>query len=62
MQLAYTIQCHKSSLQVNRLIERLDNYNTDFYIHVDKKSTIMDEIIKKDNIFLVESDERIDIK
>jgi len=39
MNIAYLILAHNQPLQLERLIERLNNPNADFYIHVDKKST-----------------------
>lgn len=58
--MAYAIQCHKNVNQVNRLIENLDNPNIDFFIHVDKKSDIINEILKKENVHILKS--RIDVQ
>lgn len=57
--MAYLISCHKNVDQVNSLISQLDYKNVDFYIHVDKKSNILDRIIQKENIFFIK--ERIEV-
>ncbi|WP_430494515.1 beta-1,6-N-acetylglucosaminyltransferase [Rossellomorea marisflavi] len=51
--MAYAVQCHKNPNQVNLLINTLDCPNVDFFIHVDKKSEIIDKITKKENIHLI---------
>lgn len=64
MKIAYLIQCHKSAEQINELIKRLsadtEEYNTDFYIHVDAKSDICDKIITAENIILLKK--RVNVK
>lgn len=61
VRIAYIMQCHKNPKQVNRLFSRLSCDSADFYIHVDKKSEIQDEIEKKDNIFFVPDRDRVDV-
>jgi hypothetical protein len=40
MQKNYIILAHKNPMQLKRLVERLDDYNTYFYIHIDKSFDI----------------------
>ena len=53
MKIAYIMLCHKNSKQINMLIDKLMNDNADFYIHVDLKSKIGNEISQKNNIFIL---------
>lgn len=48
---AICIQCHNKPEQVNYLIEHLPKEEFDIFIHVDKKSNIIDDISKKSNVF-----------
>lgn len=64
MKVAFLIQCHKNADQVNKLIERLnssqDGYCTDFYVHVDEKSEIINDIRRQDNVVVLSK--RVDVK
>lgn len=44
MQKNYIILCHKNPLQLKRLIDKLNNSSSSFYIHIDKKVEISDFI------------------
>ncbi len=48
---AICIQCHNKPEIINTLIDSLPASHFDFFIHVDKKSPIIDSIIKRDNVF-----------
>ena len=48
MRIAYLIQCQNAE-QVNLLVAALDDAQSDFYIHVDKKSDIQREIAQAKN-------------
>ncbi|WP_285814982.1 hypothetical protein [Thomasclavelia cocleata] len=50
MKIAFLILCHKNPMQINYLIDMLDDKDVDFYLHVDKKSNIINEIKKKNNL------------
>ena len=52
--MAYVILCHKNPKQVNTLIERLNNEYVEFFLHIDKKSSIQQEIKQKNNIHFVD--------
>ncbi len=56
---AVLIQCHNKPEQINKIIEILPAENFDFYIHVDKKSDIIDKIVKQENVFF---SERVDVQ
>lgn len=53
--MAYAIQCHKDSTQVNRMISNLDCDGVYFFIHVDSKSDIISNIQRKSNVIFVEN-------
>lgn len=64
MRVAYLIQCHKCADQVNRLIERLSSVSdalvVEFFVHVDAKSDIDKDIVRKDCVFVLQ--DRIEVK
>ena len=62
MKIACLIITYTSALQTQRLIQKLDNGNFDFYIHVDKKMDIKTHSMLFDmpNVFFVKK--RIDVK
>lgn len=62
MRLAFLIQCHKNAEQINCLLDVLKNDNVDFYIHLDKKSNIENQIQKRDDIYFLSECERINVK
>ena len=62
MRLAFLIQCHKNAEQINCLLDVLKNDNVDFFIHLDKKSNIENEIQKREDIYFLSECERIDVK
>ena len=54
---AYLILIHEESLVLKRLIQLLDDENSDFYIHVDRHGAFVDgeklqKLAKKSNVFL----------
>lgn len=62
MRLAFLIQCHKNAEQINCLLGVLKNDNVDFYIHLDKKSNIENQIQKREDIYFLSECERVDVK
>lgn len=62
MKLAFLMQCHKNPKQINMLIEYLNHPNIDFYIHVDKKSDVSSQIIKKGSVIILPEEQRVDVK
>jgi hypothetical protein len=61
--IAYLIQAHEDPENLLRLINALDN-NSDFFIHIDKKTNIdpFYQLLKaKDNVFFMEDKNRINV-
>lgn len=56
---AICIQCHNKPEQLNYIINHMPAQYFDFFIHVDLKSDIFDQIDKKENVFF---SERIDVR
>ncbi len=65
MRIAYLMMCHKNPGQINRQIRAFNiqgsDAQTDFYVHVDKKSRIAPEIMTADNIFMAGDAERVSV-
>lgn len=59
MKMAVLIQCHNKSEQVNQLIDFFNEDWVDLYIHIDSKSSIIDELKLQDNVKLIKN--RIDV-
>ena len=57
---AILIQCHNKPEQINEIIGYLPEEIFDIYIHVDKKSNIIADIVQKENVFFVKN--RIDVR
>ena len=62
IKIAYIILCHKNANQINKLIKKLNLENCDFFLHIDKKSSIEEDIIKNNHIFVLPNDKRVDVK
>ncbi|GHV45303.1 glycosyl transferase [Bacteroidia bacterium] len=61
IQKTYVILAHKAPQQLKKLIDRLNDENSAFFIHIDKKSDIQPftEIIKGENIHFLPEKDRI---
>src|SRR4051794_14167084 len=53
MRIAYLILAHNNYAHLQRLIDALNEYDSGFYIHIDKKSELPE--IKGDNIIFIEN-------
>lgn len=54
MKIAFLMQCHKNSKQINLLLDALKHPKVDIFIHVDAKSKhIREDIEKRDGIYLL---------
>lgn len=64
MKFAFLLLCHKNPKQINMLLNKLEEFDCDIYIHIDKKKylEIIDLISRKGNIYVIEYDESYDIK
>ena len=60
VKIAFLLMCHKNAEQVNRLIDRLATENRDFYVHVDSKSQIFDDIKWSESV--IPAKRRIDVR
>lgn len=60
MRIAYLVLCHTAPRQTDRLIDRLNGENTDFYIHVDKKVEKY-KLKRRDNVYFLPEDYRVEI-
>jgi alr4323 protein len=60
MQINYIILTHKSPIQLERLISKLDDEDINFFIHIDAKTNIEPfKYLEKDNVIFLE--DRIDV-
>ncbi len=62
MKIAVLIQCHKSSKQINMLLDTLAHEDIDIYIHVDKKFELIEDLKLSDNIFVLPDECRVDVQ
>ena len=62
MKLAILILCHKNAKQINLFIDVLKCDDINFFIHVDKKSNISNEIKEVEGVHFVPDDLRIDVR
>ena len=62
MKIAILIMCHKNPEQVNLFLETMRHPQFAFFIHVDKKSDIVNDIIVRDDVIVVPEEKRVDIK
>lgn len=51
--MAYVILCHKNPEQINLLIDRLTNECVEFFLHVDRKSGIEEQIVHRQDVHFV---------
>lgn len=61
MKIAYIILCHKNPDQINKMINVLNTPESDFFIHVDKKSSIGSKLISASNVYILPKEKRISI-
>ena len=61
MKIAVLIMCHKNPLQVNRLISSLNHENVSFFIHVDRKSDIIHDILRAPNVYCIDEENRVNV-
>ena len=62
MKIAVLIQCHKNPEQINHLLNAMDHPDFTFFIHVDKKSSIENEIARGENNILLPDNLRVDVQ
>lgn len=63
MRIAFLLLCHKNPKQINKLIERLNKFNSEIFIHIDKKNyEISTNINKAENVHILSQTECFDVK
>ena len=60
MKMAIALQCHYNPVQINKIIEFFDKEYFDIYIHVDKKASIIHELLSNSNTYIIE--DRVNVK
>lgn len=62
MKLAILLLCHKNAEQINLFLETLKHPDIEFFIHMDKKADIVNQLIKRQDIHVLPDDLRVDVK
>lgn len=62
MKLAILLLCHKNAEQINLFLETLKHPDIEFFIHMDKKADIVDQLIKRPDIHVLPDNLRVDVK
>lgn len=62
MKLAILLLCHKNAEQINLLLETLKHPDIEFFIHMDKKADIINQLIKRQDIHVLPDDLRVDVR
>ena len=62
MKLAVLMQCHKDPWQINRCFDVMKHQDVEFFVHVDRKSNILNDIEKRLDVHLVPDDLRVDVQ
>lgn len=60
--LAVLIQCHKNPSQINMMFDSMQNPEITFFVHVDKKSDIKDEIVNREDVVILPDESRVDVQ
>ena len=55
MKIAVLIQCHKNAKQINLP-------DIDCYLHIDKKADFEDQVIHRENVFVLPREKRVSVK
>lgn len=53
MKLAILLLCHKNPEQINKFLEAMKHPQLSFFIHIDKKNNFVDDIIKRNDIYIL---------
>lgn len=61
MRIAILLLCHKNPNQINLFIEQMQHESIDIFIHVDKKSNIIGKLVKKENVYILPREKRVDV-
>lgn len=62
MKLAILLLCHKNAEQINLFLETLKHPDIEFFIHMDKKADIINQLIKRPDIHVLPDNLRVDVR
>ena len=63
MKIAFILLCHKNSSQINRLIDKLKEFDSEIFIHCDLKNyDISNSIFKSENVHILPREESFNIR
>ena len=62
MKLAILLLCHKHAEQINLFLETLKHPDIEFFIHMDKKADIVNQLIKRQDIHVLPDNLRVDVR
>jgi len=62
MKIAVLIQCHKNPKQINQMMNAMRHPAITFFVHVDRKSSIGDELLRGADVVLLPDEERVDVQ
>lgn len=62
MKIAVLIQCHKNAKQINLLLNKLNHPDIDCYLHIDKKADFEEQVIHRENVFVLPREKRVSVK
>ena len=63
MKIAFILLCHKNSSQINRLIDKLKEFDSEIFIHCDLKNyDISNSIFNSENVHILPREESFNIR
>lgn len=62
MKLAILLLCHKNAEQINLFLDTLKHPDIEFFIHMDKKANIVDQIEQRPDIHILPDCLRVDVR
>lgn len=62
MKLAVLLLCHKNAEQINLFLDTLKHPDIEFFIHMDKKANIVDQIEQRPDIHILPDCLRVDVR
>lgn len=62
MKLAILLLCHKNAKQINLFLKALRHPDIEFFIHMDKKANIVNQLIKRSDIHVLPGNLRVDVR
>lgn len=62
MKLTILLLCYKKAKQINLFLKALRHPDIEFFIHMDKKANIVNQLIKRSDIHVLPSNLRVDVR